>query len=122
MVVNGHDDGLVQVHTHATHGHAHGSILSEGDSDSFELLRRLSRATSSSPAPKETPNLQQPESRTETGLNHNAEGTDGSRPRLMRDERRPRDLGAKGSRDRLTVGFVSGRSRIRLMRMSWSLI
>ncbi|CAK9168165.1 unnamed protein product [Ilex paraguariensis] len=39
MVVDGHDDGHVHVHTHATNGHAHGSVLSEGDSDSSELLR-----------------------------------------------------------------------------------
>ncbi|KAI1859817.1 hypothetical protein JX265_010266 [Neoarthrinium moseri] len=74
--------------------------------DSYDLLRRLARATSSSPSPNASPKLSGPIAKVEAGSTRTSEERDNSRPLLTRQDRRPRDLGAKSSRDRLTVGFA----------------
>ncbi|CAJ2513182.1 Uu.00g013010.m01.CDS01 [Anthostomella pinea] len=77
--------------------------------DSHELLRRLARATSSSPPGEKGEETEKPEEHTTTvelPLKPVSDERDSSRPRLTREERRSRNLEVKGSRERPTVGFV----------------
>ncbi|KAI1073956.1 hypothetical protein F5B20DRAFT_475458 [Whalleya microplaca] len=75
-------------------------------SDSHDLLRRLARATSSSPPAEEA---KQPKAPDESSSKEKTESRESSRPRLTREERRSRNLEVKSSRERPTVGFVGVR-------------
>lgn len=74
--------------------------------DSYDLLRRLARATSSSPPPQEPPKLPAPATADDGTSKRASEEAEGSRPRFTRDDKRPKDLEVKRSKDRLTVGFA----------------
>ncbi|KAI0125523.1 hypothetical protein BJ170DRAFT_684788 [Xylariales sp. AK1849] len=75
--------------------------------DSHDILRRLARATSSSPPPAQDP-PNPSEAIIVDGANPKptSEERETGRPRSTRLDRQPRNLEAKGAGDRLTVGFV----------------
>ncbi|KAK8055306.1 hypothetical protein PG993_000533 [Apiospora rasikravindrae] len=83
--------------------------------DSYDLLRQLARATSASPSPpppantKNTEELlwQEPVIKQEPAAEKET-----TRPRFLRDERRPRNFEAKGFRERLSVGFAGLRKSL----------
>ncbi|KAK9421704.1 hypothetical protein SUNI508_05634 [Seiridium unicorne] len=74
--------------------------------DSYDLLRRLARATSSSPSPQNSPQLPERQIPMTSTTDKTSEEKENNRPPLAREERQPRDMRAKNSRDRLTVGFT----------------
>ncbi|KAI0388118.1 hypothetical protein F5Y04DRAFT_241702 [Hypomontagnella monticulosa] len=76
--------------------------------DSQDLLRRLARATSASPPAEKT---DQHAVSDDPPIKERSESREGSRSRLTREERRPRNLEVKSlevksSRERPTVGFA----------------
>ncbi|ORY65782.1 uncharacterized protein BCR38DRAFT_165841 [Pseudomassariella vexata] len=76
--------------------------------NSHDLLRRLARATSSSPSPphQDLPPQTERSASDQALPKKQIYERDGSRPRLAQDDRRPKNPEVKGSRERLTVGFV----------------
>lgn len=70
--------------------------LSEGDS--YDLLRLLARATSLSPSPKDASKSTDPQPKDDAGPGQTLAGREV-------ENRRSRDLSAKSSKDRLSIGF-----------------
>ncbi|KAH8676228.1 hypothetical protein BX600DRAFT_508402 [Xylariales sp. PMI_506] len=83
-------------------------INARSEDDSHELLRRLARATSQSPPPAQddAPKAAGPALSKDTRAESSSDTREQSRPRLAREDRQHKELGAKNSRDRLTVGFA----------------
>ncbi|KAK7989581.1 hypothetical protein PG989_009896 [Apiospora arundinis] len=74
--------------------------------DSYDLLRQLARATSASPSPPNTKTIEEPLWQEPIINQEPPERETATRPRFLRDDRRPINLEAKGSRERPTVGFA----------------
>ncbi|KAK8126495.1 uncharacterized protein PG998_002254 [Apiospora kogelbergensis] len=74
--------------------------------DSYDLLRQLARATSASPSPPNTKTIEEPLWQEPIIRQEPEEKETATRPRFLRDDRRPRNLEAKGSRERPSVGFA----------------
>lgn len=73
--------------------------------DSYDLLRRLTEATSPSPSPDNSPQVPVRDPR-EPAAEPTSQEQDSSQPRSIREARRSRDARARSSGDRLSVGFA----------------
>jgi hypothetical protein len=83
-------------------------LKESSDGDSYDLLRRLARATSQSPPPKEVSKPTNTQPKEDVGSRPSSEESQKSRPS---ESKPPRDLSAKSSKDRLVFSLLPGLRR-----------